>query len=425
MRTQNTAVGLAAFATLLVGFPAQGQSRSGLALSDAIAMAHSVSPELRAANEAVAAARGRELQARAISNPSLAYSTERTSGNGASNSQQIFGLEQRLEVGGQRGARARAAALRRTAAEARRESARTLLDYEVARTYALAVSADRRASLARQAAASFSTAGRVSARRLAAGDVSVYADRRLRLEAARYSALEAEANLSRRSARLALSALISASADSFVIANAILTDSIPSSVTRLDVTALRAAALRGRADYVAAAAEIEALEAEVTLASRERVPTPLLSAGVKTETAGQEGDRMSGFAGGISLPLPLFDRRKGAVQAAAAEVRRAAAEREVLKRRIVREVDEAADALIAAEQQRAALAPQLGSQSSAALRSAQVAYAEGEITLLEWLDAVRAYHEAESSYANLLAETAIRRATLERVVGGTRSGADR
>ncbi len=416
---------MAAFATLLIGYPAQGQSPSRLSLSDATGMAHSVSPEIRAATEVVAAARGRELQARAISNPSFAYSTERTSGNGASNSQQIFALEQRLEVGGQRGARARAAGLRRTAVEARLESARALLDYEVARTYALAVSADRRASLARQAAASFSNAGRVSERRLAAGDVSVYADRRLRLEAARYSALEAEANLSRRSARLALSALISASADSFVIADAILTDSIPSSVARPDVVALRAAALRSRSDYIAVSADMEALQAEATLASRERAPTPMLSAGVKTETAGQDGDRMSGFAGGISLPLPLFDRRKGAIQAAAAEVRRAVAEREVLRRRIVREVDEAADALLAAEQQRAALAPQLGSQSAAALRSAQVAYAEGEITLLEWLDAVRAYHEAESSYAALLAETAIRRATLERAVGGKRSGAGR
>src|SRR5687768_5260604 len=213
-------------------------------------MSRAVSPELRAAGEAVSAARGREVQSRAISNPSLAYSTERTSRNGASNSQQILGLEQRLELGGQRGARARAATLRRRAAEARLQSARMSLDYDVARSYALAVSADRRAALARQAAASFGTAGRVSARRLAAGDVSVYADRRLRLEAARYSALEAEANLSRRSARLALSALISVSADSFAIVEAILTDSIPPNAGAPDIAALRAAALRNRPDYI-------------------------------------------------------------------------------------------------------------------------------------------------------------------------------
>jgi outer membrane protein TolC len=87
-----------------------------------------------------------------------------------------------------------------------------------------------------------------------------------------------------------------------------------------------------------------------------------------------------------------------------------------VRRRITREVLEAQDALSAVEQQRSLLAPQLGVPAAAALRSAQVAYAEGEITLLEWLDAVRAYHEAESAFANLVAESLIRRATLERVV---------
>lgn len=386
-------------------------------------MAQSVSPDLRAASEAVAAARGREMQARAIANPSIVYSTERTPGS-AGTSQHIIGLEQPLEVGGQRAARTRAATARRRAAEARAASARTVLAYDVATAYALAVSADRRAALARQAAGSFTTARTVSAQRLAAGDISVYADRRLSLESSRYLALEAEANLVRRSARLALGALISASPDTGIVAATILTDSIPPEGSRPDVAALRVAALE-RSDYIAATAELEALEAEAAVASRDRVPTPLLSAGMKTETTAENGDRSSGFAGGVSLPLPLFDRRKGAIEAASAEARRAAAEREGLRRRIVREVGDAVDALMAAERQRAVLAPQLGSQSSAALRSAEVAYAEGEITLLEWLDAVRAYHEAETSYANILAESAIRRAALERVIGRTMTGAVR
>lgn len=374
------------------------------------------SPELRAAREAAEAARGNELQAGAFSNPAFSYSTERTSGSGQTNRQQIAGIEQRLEIGGQRGARRAAVTFRRRAAEARATGVQTLIDFEVARAYGQVVAADRRAALARQAAAAFTEAGRVSQRRLAAGDISVYADRRLKLEAARYAAIEAEANLTKRSARITLSSLLATSADSIRVLDVVLTDSIPTSIPRFAADQLRATALRNRADYHAASLESEALAAETRLASLERIPTPSLSGGFKKEESPGVSGSLNGFAAGVSFPIPLFDRRKGAIQAASAAVRRALAERETLRRRIVREVLEAHDALSAVEQQRALLAPQLGAPAAAALRSAQVAYTEGEITLLEWLDAVRAYNEAESAYANVVAEFFIRRATLERVV---------
>jgi len=66
-----------------------------------------------------------------------------------------------------------------------------------------------------------------------------------------------------------------------------------------------------------------------------------------------------------------------------------------------------------------ALRPQLGDQTRAAMRAVQAAYSEGEITLVEWLDAVRAYQEAESTYATLLAEAVVRRAALERAIGAS------
>jgi cobalt-zinc-cadmium efflux system outer membrane protein len=278
------------------------------------------------------------------------------------------------------------------------------------------IAADRRARLAHQASAAFAEAGRVSAQRLAAGDISGYADRRLRLEAARYAAIHAEAKLASRSARIALSALISAPDDSIATTSFVLADSIPAAIPRLDVATLTAIALRNRADYQTALLDQEALSAEARLASRERIPSPVLSVGYKTERSAGTSESLDGLAAGLSLPLPLFDRRRGAIQAAEGESRRAAAQAEVLKRRINVEVAEAYDGLTAAEEQRALLAPQLGTPAAAALRSAQVAFSEGEIPLLEWLDAVRAYHEAESAYSNLLADLLIRRATLERVV---------
>jgi outer membrane protein TolC len=83
----------------------------------------------------------------------------------------------------------------------------------------------------------------------------------------------------------------------------------------------------------------------------------------------------------------------------------------------VREVLETADALRAAQEQLRAIGPSIQADAAVALRSAQTAYAEGEITLLEWLDTVRAYQETEATLANLRAELVIRAAALERAVG--------
>jgi cobalt-zinc-cadmium efflux system outer membrane protein len=394
----------------------QGQSPSRLSLEEAKTLARLASPELRGAEAAVEASRGREVQARALANPSFVYSTERTNGAGESNSQHIAGIEQQLEIGGQRGARGRAASARRQAAEARLAGARVNLDFEVAKAYAQVIAADRRAQLARQAGDAFTEAGRVSARRLAAGDISGYADRRLRLEAARYAALAAEATLVSRSARIALSALVSANRDSSTALSSILTDTVQAALPRLTLGALTASAFRNRVDHLAASLDAEALSADARLASLERIPSPTLSVGYKTEKSPGTSESLTGFAAGVSFPVPLFDRRRGAIQAAEAETRRAQAGIESARRRIAREVADAHEALVAVEQQRSLLAPQLGTPAAAALRSAQIAYLEGEITLLEWLDAVRAYHEAESAYSTLLGEALVRRATLERAV---------
>lgn len=404
-------------AHVFTGSSSQAQEARSLSLAEARALARAASPDVIAAREGVAMARGLEAQAGAYVNPVLAYTTERTSGGGETNRQQIAGLEQSVEIGGQRRARREAARLRTQSAEAGLQAAEALVEFEVARRYALAVTAERRVSLARTASAAFVEAARISDRRLAAGDISTYADRRLHLEAARYAALQAEAALASRSARFVLSTVISPNLDSIFVGDVVLSDSMPGSASDLRREALLALALVRRADLSALSLEADATAADARLSARERIPTPVLYAGFKSEESAGNPGSMNGFAAGFSVPLPIWDRRRGAIQAAEAGARRRAAERESLRRRIASEVMEAHDAVTAAEQQIALLAPQLGVRAADALRSAQLAYAEGEVTLLEWLDAVRAYHEAESVYAALIGETMIRRAALERALG--------
>ncbi|MGZ8378006.1 MAG: TolC family protein [Gemmatirosa sp.] len=421
-----------AAAAALAPHRARAQGPAPLTLPTALDAARRSSPDLRAAREAVAAAAGRERQAGAFPNPTLAYGREQTSRGGQTNAQDIAQLEQPLEIGGQRTARREAARLRREAAQARLAAAQAQLDFDVARAYALAVGADRRAALAEQSVAAFLEAQRVSDRRLAAGDVSGYAARRLRLEAARYAATRAAAALDQRSTRVTLASLMGlpgTAADSLTLPTAMVDVSEGAGAVAALWTApldsLVRVAERGRAELRVAASDAAAAAAEARRAARERVPVPVLSAGYKGERVAGTGapgaagstSGFSGFVAGLSVPLPFFDRRAGAVDAAEAEARRVGAETDVVRRRVAREVAEAAAALAAVEAQRAALAPHLGDDARIAVRAVQASYAEGEITLVEWLDAVRAYQDAESTYATLQAEVAVRRAALARAIG--------
>ena len=201
MMTKNQVLS-ALLLALTIGSAAAGESSGEtndasralrLSLSEARARARDASPELSAARDAVAAARGEERQAGAFLNPSVAWSREQTSQSGDTNSQDIVLFEQPLEIAGQRGLRRDAASAGREAAEARLAVAELDLDLDVAQAFAETLAAERKATRAREAADAFARARKISEERRERGDVSGYEARRTALEAARYAALEAAA----------------------------------------------------------------------------------------------------------------------------------------------------------------------------------------------------------------------------------------
>jgi cobalt-zinc-cadmium efflux system outer membrane protein len=297
--------------------------------------------------------------------------------------------------------------------------AKTQLDFDVARAFALALAADKRVEYATQAVEAFLTAQEISRKRLSEGDVSGYANRRLGLETARYLGLRAEAMLERRKARLALGALLAPPGEAVLAIETPLAD--PFMMGRLDASLedLRDLALQRRAELRALELETQASMANAELVSRSRIPTPIVSAGFKTERSAGDSGTFDGFVAGVSVPIPLWNRSGGAVAATKAEVRGLKAELHALRRRLVVEVEEAWAGLHTSAEQLDAIRPHLGSELEAAVTAARTAYAEGEISLVEWLDAVRAYNEAQSTFALLKADYLIQRATLERAVGSS------
>jgi cobalt-zinc-cadmium efflux system outer membrane protein len=401
--------------SLLAGLGVPALEAQVLSLEEARTRAMQVSPELVAARAAVEAAAARIRQTGAFPNPVLTYAREQTSGSGLTNWQNVALLEQRLDFGGQRGARREAASFRRDAAIARLAVGEAELRYEVTRAYATAVAADQRAATASEADEVFVRARRITAERLAGGDISGYASRRIGLEAARYATIRAEAELSRRTARLALAALMGATGDSALLGARL--DETLAIAPAPSLDTLRATALRSHQELRALLAEADANAAEARAARRESFPGPLAGLGFKNERAAGGRETTSGFVLQLSLPVPIWDRRRAASSAFEAESRVRAADADRVRRDITREVETTWAATHAVQAQIEAIRPQLGEASRAALRAAEAAYSEGEISLVEWLDAVRAYQEAESRFAALQAEYVIQRAALERAVG--------
>ena len=403
---------------------AQDRTGAPLTLEQARSQARLVAPSVAAARHAVAVAAGLERQAGGFPNPTLSYAREQTSGNGGTNWQNIVLFTQPLEIGGRRGALQDASAHRHAAARAQLEAVHAQIDFEVSRAYALAVAAAYRAARTAEAAEVFAQARVISGQRLALGDISGYENRRVALEAARYAALNLEVMARSDGARLSLAALLSPSADSVSAMAAQLQLVAPGPPRPIEATldSLLLWALARRPDLQVAEFARLASVADARAASRRAFPTPTVALGFKNERSATDMAASSGFALEVAVPIPLWDRSGGATAAATAETYRIEAEADVLRRDVTREVEYAWTTLTALREQLDGIRPLLGADAQIGLQAAQAAYDEGEIALVEWLDAVRAYQEAESSFANLQAEYAIRLATLERAVGSALVG---
>ncbi len=415
------AIWLAVLPILVAARPSAAQSQPSvrLSLSDAIAAAWTESADARAAEYAVAAATGRTRQAGARANPILSYGREQTSAGGFGTSQDIVALEQPIELGGIRSARITSSRLRERAAEGRLTALRAQIAFEATRAYAQAVAAQQRLRLADRATGIFTRAVDVSSRQLAAGDASGYANRRIRLEAARYATVRAAEQLEARTTSLMLAALVSRSPDSIATIAVELTDSLhlTTSASGLALDSLIALAVRNRGDLRAVEFEEAAARSDARGVVASRVPLPALTLGFKSERDEASAASGRGFVIGLSLPAPIWDRRAGEIAATGAEASRRSAETTAMRRRIAREVAETYEAWRAADQALQSLRDELGESATRSLNAVQVAWSEGEITLVEWLDAVRAYQEAEATVIDLRAQTMIRRAALDHALG--------
>jgi outer membrane protein TolC len=168
-------------------------------------------------------------------------------------------------------------------------------------------------------------------------------------------------------------------------------------------------ALANRGDLRAADLSIARFEAERTAATRLQIPTPTLTGGLKRSDLA--GTTSSGYQVSVDLSIPLFNRGQAATALATAQKARAQAEHESWRLQIEAEVGAAYNVATIYHDRLTRYREAAASIAEPLAQIGRVGYEEGELSILELLDAERQALDARLRILDLAA--AARRAAIE------------
>jgi outer membrane protein TolC len=186
-------------------------------------------------------------------------------------------------------------------------------------------------------------------------------------------------------------------------------DSLIATTSQPPLPALIEQALANRGDYRASELSVARFEAEHAAATRLQIPTPTLTGGLKRSDLG--GITSSGYQVSVDLSIPLFSRGQAAAALATAQKTRAQADAESWRLQIEAEVRTAYN-VVRIQQERVTRYQESATAIAEPLaKIGRVGYEEGELSILELLDADRQALDARLRILDLAA--AARRAAIE------------
>jgi len=171
-------------------------------------------------------------------------------------------------------------------------------------------------------------------------------------------------------------------------------------------------ALRNRPDLLTKKYELQRAEAEIGLRRREVFPNPSLSVSFNREGS---GDRT--VLGGISIPLPILNRRQGELQSLGARNVQARAELLALEKEIRKEVDQAISQWEVALRNTDLFKREVIEQTEENFRLLEAAYRERKIDLPQLLIMENDLISANQDYLDVLLELQQAAIALREVTG--------
>jgi outer membrane protein, heavy metal efflux system len=375
-----------------------GQDRTEREVVDLILRDGPQAGAIRAETEVT---RREQLARLSYPNPGAMYSRE---GAGFT---EFLQFEQFLPVFGTRGALARAGVAATAAAEAERDARLWMLRAEAVGAVARLTTEQARFEAAQAHTRDVERLIEILRIREREGEGSRFDRLRAEQELQDARQLVTSAAVAISEARAALSSMLPRDITVTRIAGAVQPQHAAASLETLKT---RAASSRAELRALQRSAERAALESDA--ARRARLPAPTLFGGLKRSDV--ESGRARGGVFGLSVSVPLFDAGGREAARWAAEGARVDAERASIELQIRSEIVRASEVMALRQ---AAVSEDQEPAGDELMRIAEVAYREGEVGILELLDAVRTASRARTRSIDLRLDARLAQIALERAVG--------
>jgi cobalt-zinc-cadmium efflux system outer membrane protein len=392
---------------------AQGFSRAGdapagvLTVDDAVREAIDHNLTLVAERFSVSVADARAITARLRPNPVLTVSgmfpSAATLDNGLNPREQVVRTDVLLERGGKRERRIEVAEEAKTVAELQLLDTMRTLVLDVQSAAVEVMLARQNLALARESLDAFDAVVQVNVERVRTGDLA-----KVELARSRLAALQFQNEVRTQQAKLSIAEsrlrtlLGRSGSEPITVDGALRADRGPVEIadirrrareTRPDLRALRADQARTAAD---ARLQIAQGRIDYTVSGElHRQYQPPLTDG-------------HGYVYGVylSVPLPIFNRNQGEIARANLEAQQAAARVTAREAEVDREVDAAYQTYLAAREVVSSIEGPMLEQARSVRSATEYSYRRGEASLVELLDAVRAFNETQRAYNEARADFA-------------------
>lgn len=388
MRRIQTRVSLFFF----IGFAVSGIAQEvettiqTLTLQQAVERALANYPALQIQQYSIEQAQGLKTTAGLFPNPVVTFYREDLSLDGQAGGQTIVYAGLPLNFLWSRWSKLAAASAQVDAEQLMLADVRRLIKFEVQKAFAETHLAAQNFQAWERAANVLRQAAEASHFRFADGDISSYEHQRLTVEYLRYRKAVTEAKVQLNNSRRRLAFLLNPNQSETLIKTSAV---FPSHLPDLSLEELLALSLESRPDLQAARAILRGKRAALTASKWERLPQIMASFGYTKQV-----DDFNGVVVQVNFGVPLFDRNQGKVRSASAALNQQILETEWLEKRVALEVRQAYETYQLYRQQVQQFLAERVQPSEHLLEIAQFSYAEGEMSLIELLDGVRAYVES-------------------------------
>lgn len=383
-----------------------------LTLSAAVTRALNYNPSLKAAFVEIEARHGEEAQAAVKPNPELLATVENFGGTkdraGFKSAEETLEISQLIELGDKRLARLTLAHQEAAVAGWDYEAARTQVVTNAAQAFVMVLASQKRIEVLRKAVtvAEKTTSG-VSAR-VDAGKVSPIELDRVKVGTARAVASEKAEQAKLEAAKLKLASLWGVNGNDFTLAQG----RLASKTTVPTATRLKSF-LDNNPSVARWSDEIGKRTAQLNLERSKAVPDIKVGAGVRR----YDDTDASAFVASVSMPLQIFDRNTGNIQAAERRIVKAEYDASAARGEVASTLFEALGALSVAATQVRSLERDVIPAAERAFDATQIGYAEGKLDLLNVLDTQKSVFEARLDLVNAQADYERAKVQIEALIG--------